>query len=182
VRVCDLRLIAEPRWDDNYEFRQLAADDVRRLAADPANDLAAGMAVRLADGSHQCFAAFDGLNLACYVWCSQRSVGPEDTMGIPTELPGDACYVFKAFSVPAYRGRGIYVLTAQRMLATCRQVGKTWGIALIEYGNVASIRSHDRIGLKPHGWIASAGWGRLTCRWYAAAARQHGFGASKTSE
>jgi len=176
VRVCDLSTAAESRWDNKYEFCQLDADDVCRLAADPANDLTSDMGLRLADGNRRCFAALDGAKLACYVWCGEGLIGPEDTMGIPLSLAADACYIFKAFAVPSYRGRGIYMLTAKRALLELRQLGKMQGIALIEYGNVASMRSHDRIGLKPQGWIVSLGWGGFAWRWYASATRQCGFG------
>ena len=174
--TCDLRCIAEPPWDDAYEFRPLDADDVRRLAVDPAVDLAHTTALRLAAGGRRCFAAMDGPNLACYVWFAENGVGPEDTMGIPVSLPSDACYLFNAFTAPAYRRRGIYVRTATRALWELCRLGKARAIALIEYGNVASMRSHGRIGMKPQGWIVSLGRGGLACRWCAPAARQCGCG------
>jgi hypothetical protein len=176
VWACDLRTIAEPCGDHTYEFRPFDADDLCRLAADPANDLPSEVALQLADDGHQCFGALDGPNLVCYVWCAQRNISPEHTMGIPFSLPADACYLFKAFTVPAYRGRRLYNLTARRTMVELCRLGKTRGIALIEYGNRASMRSHDRIGMQPQGWIASLGRGRRACRWYAAAVRQCGFG------
>ncbi len=169
VWACDLNTIAERRRDNKYEFRQLDADDLCRLAADPENDLAPDEVSRLAGGGHRCFGAFDGPNLACYVWFATGNIGPEDSMGIPLAIPADTCYLFKAFAVPAYRGRGIYLLTAQRAFVEHCKLGKAQGIALIEYGNMASIRSHDRIGMKPHGWIIKLGWGGLAYRWYTSA-------------
>jgi hypothetical protein len=172
----NLSAIAEPRWDDTYEFRQLAADDVYRLAADPANDLTHDIALRLAESKHRCFAAFDGPNLACYTWCATSNVGSEDTLCIPLALPGGTCYLFRSFALPAYRGRGIYMLMTQRVLAEFGRLGSREAIALIEYGNVASMRSHTRIGLWPYGWIMRLGLGKLVCRWYASATWQCGFG------
>jgi L-amino acid N-acyltransferase YncA len=110
------------------------------------------------------------------VWCAQRDISREHTLDIPLALPGDACYVFKAFTVPAYRGRRIHNITLKRVLVELGRQGKTRGIAIIEYGNVASMRSHERVGMKPQGWIATLGRGRFAWRWYAQATRQCGFG------
>ena len=115
VWECDLRTMAEPRWDNNYEFRLLDADDVCRLAANPENDLPANAAPRVTDGSHRCFAVFDGPNLACYTWSAERNIDADHTKGIPLSLPAGASYLFKSFAVPAYRGRWIYMLMAQRV-------------------------------------------------------------------
>ncbi len=175
----DLNVIAEPRWDSKYEFRQLDAYDLCRLTAYPTNHLVYDTALRLADANHRCFAALDGPSLACYAWFAEHNIGPEDTMNIPLSLSADACYLFNAFAAPAYRGRGLYVSTARRALAEMCRSGKSQGLALIEYGNVASMRSHDRIGLRPQGWIVSLGRGGLSYRWYSSAARKCGFGDSR---
>jgi hypothetical protein len=175
---CDLNSIADPQWDSKYEFRQLDADDLCRLAANPANGLALDTVLRLAAAKHRCFASMNRSNLVCSVWFAQRHVGLEDTMNIPLSLAADTCYLFNAFTAPAFRGQGIYMLTAKRALVEMYQLGKSRAVALIEYGNIASICSHQRVGLKPQGWIVSLGRSGQAYRWYAAAARKHGFGDS----
>jgi hypothetical protein len=176
VWTCDLTTITEPRWDDSYAFCHLDCDDLLRLAADPVNDLPACMASRLAAGGNRCFASWDGPNLACYAWSCEGAVNREDSMGIPLVLPANAYYFFKAFALPTYRGRGIYMLTAKRAMAELSRGGKSTGIAIIEFGNVLSMRVHDRLGLKPEGWIIRLGWGKRAFHWYSRSARRRGFG------
>jgi len=173
---CPLDSIIEPRWDRGYQFRQLEVEELGKLGADPTNCLEYHTTLRLAAASHRCFAALDGSTLACYVWLAEHSVGHEDTMGFRFAIPADTCYLFNAFTVPAYREQGIYTRTAKRALLEMSQFGKSQGLALVEYGNLASMRSHRRIGLKPQGWIGSLGDGTFAYRWYSSPVQKLGLG------
>ena len=127
VWVGHLIAIAEPCWDNRYEFRQFDLDELSRLAADPVNDLAPDVVLQLADAGHRCFGTMDGPNLACYVWLARRNISTEHTLDVPLSLPADACYLFKAFTVPAYRGRGSTTLRPDEPDRACHR-GRRGGL------------------------------------------------------
>ena len=67
-----------------------------------------------------------------------------------------ACsYGYNAFTLPAYRGRGIYPAIAQAEVSTCRAQGFTRGISFTEVYNVSSLEAdkkfgNTRVGLAGH--------------------------------
>ena len=126
----DLNVIAEPRWDSKYEFRQLDAYDLCRLTAYPTNHLVYDTALRLADANHRCFAALDGPSLACYAWFAEHNIGPEDTMNIPLSLSADACYLFNAFACRRIVGEGCMCLRQGERWQRCAGLGSHRGLPL----------------------------------------------------
>ena len=137
----------------------LDESDVMRYADDPRNDLT-GPFVRaaLAKGD-RCYAVLDGDTLASYGWCasSPTIVFP----GLVVSFPLDWVYLYKAFTLPAYRGRHLHGrITAMRLAdATTRQA--SGGIACVEVNNFASARSCRRLGARRVGtFVALRTFGR----------------------
>ena len=79
-------------------------------------------------------------------------------------LPSDTVYLYKAFTVPEYRGRRIHGEALSRAAAHFKQRGIGQMLAIIEFGNWFSLRSHERLGFRPVGRLLtiagkSTGWG-----------------------
>lgn len=139
------------------DFRFLTADEICAAARDPANDLDAGLATRLASGRDFCFGALDHGRLANYSWYSLGAVDPEHSLGAGFVLPADAIYMYKAFTRPEYRGRRLHEASIHRAAAHFAQQGIRRLIAIIEYGEWASLKSHTRMGCRRIGWFAMIG-------------------------
>jgi hypothetical protein len=135
--------------------RFLTPQDIRRFAANPANELSDEMALRVAAGNDLCFGILDGERLAGYGWCALGSVEAEHTGGVALSLPYDVGYMYKGFTHPDYRGRGlngIRMALAGRSLA---QRGVRRLICLVDWANWASIQSCRGFGCQSLGRVTT---------------------------
>jgi GNAT superfamily N-acetyltransferase len=139
------------------EHRWLTADDVRAYAVDPANDLDASMAERLDDGRNYCLAAFEGPRLANYSWYALDSIEPEHSFGAGIRYPANTLYLYKAFTHGDFRGRQIHHRVVHQALRSFAERDITRVLALVEYGNWGSLRSHAKLGFRQVGRILSGG-------------------------
>jgi hypothetical protein len=130
-------------------------DDIRQFATDPANELAEDMARRVAAGNDLCFGILEGSQLAGYGWCAVGSVEAEHTGGVALSLPYDVGYLYKGFTHPDYRGRGlngIRLALAGRSLA---QLGVRRLVCLVDWSNWSSIQSCRRFGCQSLGRVTT---------------------------
>lgn len=139
------------------EYRWLTADDVRVCAADPANDLEASLAPRLENGHDYCFAAFDGPLLVNYSWYALDSIEPEHSLGVGLTFPPDTVYLYKAFTRPNYRGRGVHPAALRHATPFLAQRGISRLLALVEYASWPSLRSHEKLGCRHVGRFVKIG-------------------------
>ena len=146
-----------PLESSRFGFRFLSADEIRKLADDPANDLDAALAGRLELGHEFCFAAFDGGQLANYSWYAQHHIEPEHSLGAGLTMPDDTMYVYKGFTLPAYRGQRLNGATIQRAAQIFAGMGIERFVGVVEYANWASVRSCERLGFRRIGSFACLG-------------------------
>src|SRR5271165_6273959 len=93
------------------------------------------MAERLNSGRDLCFGAFHGERLVNYSWYALESIEPEHGFGAGLALPLDAVYLYKAYTVPAYRGKQIHGAVLQRAAQFFRECGITQLVAIVEFAN-----------------------------------------------
>lgn len=66
--------------------------------------------------------------------------------GVDVIVPAACSYGYNAFTLPAYRGRGIYPAIAQAEVSTCRAQGFTRGISFTEVYNFSSLEADKKFG------------------------------------
>ncbi|MHB1033403.1 MAG: GNAT family N-acetyltransferase [Pirellulales bacterium] len=164
-----------PLESSSLEFRFLSVDDIRTAAGDSANDLDVAMAGRLEFEWNFCFAAFNRGRLVNYSWYALHHVEPEHSFGASLTLPDDTIYMHKAFTLPAYRGRRLHQATVHRATQIFARMGIRRLVALIEYANWASVRSHERLGCQRIGRFWRLGH-KLIARRYDSSVTGLGFG------
>jgi hypothetical protein len=157
-------IIPQPQPPVELEYRFLCGDDVRAAASDPRHELDASFAQRSESGRDFCFAAFHGSRLASYSWYAIETIEPEHSFGAGLKLPRDAVYLYKALTVPDYRGKQIHGAALSRAAEHFLQRGAAQMVAIVDFANRASMRSHIKLGFLPAGrlfWIGSRsiGWG-----------------------
>lgn len=161
----DLASLCPPRLPPlDLEYRFLGCDEVRAAAGDPNLDLDAAMAPRLQSARDFCFAAFHNGRPVNYAWYALESVEAEHSFGAGLTLPPNTVYMYKAYTVPEHRGRQIHGAALSRAAECFRQRGIGRMIAIVEFGNRASLRSHQKLGFRPAGRLLcvgrrSIGWG-----------------------
>ena len=147
----------------DLEYRFLGAAEVLAAAADPAADLDLAMTERLQSGRDFCFGAFHGGRLANYSWYALETIEPEHGFGAGLTFPLDTVYLYKAYTLPDYRGQQIHGAALQQAMQFFRQCGITQLIAIVEFANWASLRSHKKLGCQPAGRLLRIG--RKSMRW-----------------
>ncbi|HWA98410.1 MAG TPA: hypothetical protein VG713_07955 [Pirellulales bacterium] len=158
VFILDLKRtppITADRYDLTYRF--LTADDVWSFAADPANDLEASMVDRLADGNDLCFAALDGSTLVNYNWYAISGVEAEHAMGVPIRFGNDTAYLYKAYTRPEYRGRGINFPAVVRAFHALHQRGVRRVMGIVECVNWSSLASYGHFQPQQLGRLITLG-------------------------
>jgi GNAT superfamily N-acetyltransferase len=119
---------------------------------------------RLREGQ-VCAVALHGGDVVAYCWLSQRPVlvAEIDRLVVPRN---DEVYLYDAFTLPAWRGRGLFRVLLLRLLAFAH--AKPWRRALIfaRAGNRASRRAIERAEFQLFriAWRAEL-WG-LELRWF----------------
>jgi len=100
---------------------------------------------RLANG-RRCFLALDGENLAAYCWASTEIRFEIDNLELPLQ-PGDV-YVDDAYTVPAYRRKGIQTAVHLYRLGYMRDLGCRRAILIVDVKNTASQRLIRKLGYR----------------------------------
>ena len=101
---------------------------------------------------------FTGAHLVNYAWYALESIEAEHSFGAGLKLPPDTVYMYKAYTVPEYRGRQIHGAALSRAAERLRQRGIGRMIAIVEFGNRASLRSHQKLGFRGVGRLLRVGW------------------------
>jgi hypothetical protein len=99
----------------------------------------------------RCYALFDGDALAAYGWYS----------GLPTPIDGQFVlhfdrawtYMYKGYTVPAYRGKRLHAVGMCRALRAFSEEGKKGLVSYVASNNFASLRSVTRMGYRIFGEV-----------------------------
>jgi hypothetical protein len=161
---------------EQLAFRFVTAAEVRTFAADPENCIDATMADALACGRSLCFAAFCGGRLASYGWLAMGSVDPKDCGGVGLRLPADVAYFYNGFTVPEFRGRGLYPAMIGRCLRAISESGVGKLLLSVYWTNWAALRSSRCLGCRDLGRFVGILPGRFRTIFPPRAAKRLGIG------
>ena len=149
-------------------FRFLTAADVNRLSQEPSNELSEEFAQRIALRGDRCFAALAGDQLAAYAWYAHGSVEPEHNRGatlnsgVGLSFPSEMAFMYKGFTHPEFRGRGLYGHVNGRALDELSREGICTVVATADWSNRSAMTSCWRVGYQDVGRIWRGGWGHWT--------------------
>jgi ribosomal protein S18 acetylase RimI-like enzyme len=142
VFAFDLQKLTSTEPDSSgFTCRFLTPDEIRVFSADPSNELTADLADRAAAGHDLCFGVQAGARLAGYGWCALNSIEPEHTGGIALSFPSHVGYMYKGFTHPDFRGRGLNGLRVVLAGHALAERGLRKLICLVDWANWASIQS-----------------------------------------
>ena len=98
---------------------------------------------RLKHGRH-CFIALDGVKLAAYCWATTQV--DYDLDNIKIELKSGDVYLDDAFTLPAYRRRGIQKALHLHRLIQMRNLGCRRAVLIVDQNNIASQNLMKKLG------------------------------------
>jgi hypothetical protein len=146
--------------DPEYHARFLAPSEVWTHAAAPGNDLPETFVRRALSTGDQCFAILheDG-TLANYSWYTKTT--NQFSPMLRLEFDSDWVYQYRAFTLPAHRGRRLHAIGMTNALAACLQRGDRGLLICVDASNKASMTSCLRMGYRVFGTIYSVAPARL---------------------
>lgn len=157
VFLLDLDQLAEPCVPAGLEARFLTSNEVREFAHDPVNELTGAMADRIDGGRDSCFAVMEHGALVSYGWYALESIEAEHNKDVAMAFPADFIYMYKAFTLPAQRGRRFDSLGRALALHAFAQRGIRRMLATVHWTNWPSLRSFRRMGCTDLGFLYTFG-------------------------
>lgn len=141
----------------------LEPSDVRRFAEDPAAQLDPPMACRAATGRDFCVAALWDGSLAAYAWYAIGSIEAEHNRGrtvhsgTALSFPPTMAFLYKALTLPAYRGRGLYRQINLFALQQLSARGVRSILTTTDWSNRPALQSCYGVGFRSLGCIWRVG-------------------------
>jgi hypothetical protein len=142
-----------------YQARFLTPAEVERHAQDPDNDLPESFVRHALGIGDQCFAILHGDTLANYSWYTKTTNRFSATLRL--EFDRRWAYQYRAFTLPAHRGRRLHAIGMTNALVACLERGDRGLLICVDAANKASMTSCLRMGYRVFGTIYSADPARL---------------------
>jgi RimJ/RimL family protein N-acetyltransferase len=127
------------------QVREVARADLVRFSVDPALGLSPNFLRTIHQRNDHCFAAFVGDAVASYVFFAPTSPTAIDCR-LSFQFPDGWLYVYKAFTVPAWRGKR---LLPHLLLEAMRHLNRRDFVTLVVSENHGSRRAFERCGFQP---------------------------------
>jgi ribosomal protein S18 acetylase RimI-like enzyme len=144
--------------------RLLTRAEIERASLNASLDLPADFVA--SSQSAECYGVVTDGAVRCYAWTASGPV--RAVPGTVVSMPPDSAYVFKAFTDPAFRGRGLLRECLSAIEERAAVAGRVAMSALVEIHNRSSLRGFRNAGFERCGlvfvlkrpWLVS----RLRCR------------------
>jgi hypothetical protein len=154
-----------------YEGRFLSPAELARFSG--THDLDAAFLEAAAQRGDRCHAMFDGEALAAYGWYTDRPTPIDEHFLL--HFDPSYTYMFKGYTVPAYRGKRLHAVGMARALRAFTEEGQRGLVSYVLSNNFASLKSTARMGYRVFGDVYLA---RVAGRGFAhatAGCRAYGF-------
>lgn len=144
--------------DARYECRFISIPELRKFAPDSAYELSDEFLDHAERKGDECYAILDGEKLASYGWYSHSSTKLES--GWRLRFDQRYIYMFKGFTLPAYRGQRLHAVGMGRALNAYVQRGRAGIVSYVEAQNLSSLKSCYRMGYADFGkvWLLGRRW------------------------
>jgi ribosomal protein S18 acetylase RimI-like enzyme len=143
--------------------RLLTRAEIERVSQDERLDLPAGF---VAAQRSPCYGVVIDDRVRCYAWTSSEQI--RAVPGTVVRMPPEAAYVFKAFTDPLFRGRGLLRECLKAVERDAVREGRTEVTSLVELHNRSSLRAFRHAGFERCGFVLVLRWPwavkRIGCR------------------
>jgi len=136
-----------PTWpvaSEGIHHRFLNESELRRYAREPVNDMTDGFLDEALAKGDRCSAIMDGNRLVSYVWCARKPTLL--TRDLLLEFDTDWVYRYKAFTIPAYRGRRLHGMNSTMAMRDTVGLGLKGCLCYVDVNNYSSRKSLYRQG------------------------------------
>lgn len=143
---------------EGFSFSLVSPSDLMKIAESPEYEMTLDFVEAALAKGDTCYGIWKDAALASYGWYSH----------VPTALDNERLsfrfdpwyvYMYKGFTLDAYRGKRLHAIGITRALAAYRQGGFSGLVSYVESNNFDSLRSCDRMGFSKCGCIEVLGIG-----------------------
>lgn len=126
-------------------------DELHRAAALPEwqEGMARGLVNTALAKGDECVGCFDGDRLVSVGWYARTPTTISDTMTL--HFDPSWVYMHRGYTLPAYRGRRLHAIAMTWALGTYTRRGARGLISYVDFNNLASLRSVERMGYRIFG-------------------------------
>ncbi len=162
----DLETASPPPEPPGFTFRFVTAKEITSFTSSE-NDLPPELAARVDLGFDFCFAALADDQLASYAWFALGSIeaehnrGEKLNSGVAMSFPEELAFMYKGFTYPEFRGKGLYGHVSTKALQGLQPHGVSTVISTADWSNESALKSCWRLGFKDLGLVWRAGVGPL---------------------
>ena len=161
---------------ETFQFKFLDEREMLELARNPDNKLNEAFVRAALEKGDECYAGFDGEELACIAWYSNK---PTDDEGLVFHFSPDYMYVYAGVTYPKYRGRRLNVVRANRARRAYISRGFKGLIYNVDSHNFGSLRAIRTPGNQEIGFIVALRIGRHAWIYNSRSCREHGIYLAK---
>ena len=145
-------------------IQRLSRTELHEMVRDDDNDLDPATLDRIDVDNNYCFGAISDGDIVGYAWFAAKSIpaehnrGNHPASGVGLQFPGNVAFMYKAFIMPEFRGRGIYrdlIYGASTELGRCHGVEEL--ICTTDWTNYPMRNSCIRCGFATVGIICRFG-------------------------
>lgn len=132
---------------EGLECREVRCSDLLPFASDPLNGLSTGFLRQADERGDRCFAVFTAQgSLGCYCFYATQPTDIDHEFRF--HFPGDMVYLYKAFTHPDWRGKGLNPLGVSSGICWFTRDLKPGAgfVALVQTNNYPSIVSFEKMG------------------------------------
>jgi len=156
-----------------FEGRFVAGDELAKFAYDGAHDFSVEFLREARARGDRCYALFDGDALAAYGWYSPLPTPIDEHFML--HFDHAYTYMYKGYTVPAYRGKRLHAVGMCRALRAFTDEGKKGLISYVFSNNFASLHSVLRMGYRIFGEVYVLRAGTHAFTYATIGCRRYGF-------
>ena len=134
-----------------FDARFVGEDELAKFAHEGTHDVSLEFLRRARARGDRCYALFDGTALAAYGWYSNLPTPIDDYFVL--HFDPAYTYMYKGYTVPAYRGKRLHAVGMCRALRAVTEEGKRGLISYVFSNNFASLHSVARMGYRIFGQV-----------------------------
>jgi hypothetical protein len=176
----ELAKTASNRCQGDVTSRLLTARDVETYSGHTDSELTPEIANRLRGGIDFCVGIFVEGELASYAWFALESIeaeqnrGAHPASGVGFMFPSHMAFMYKGYTLPAFRGRGLYRDVPRAAFELLNSHGVTAILSTADWSNATALSSCTRLGFRPIGRVWIGGVRNLVWQKHPVSTRAYG--------
>jgi hypothetical protein len=132
-----------------FDARFLSPAELEAKAREGTHDFSREFLAQARERGDRCYGIFDGDTLASHGWYAERSTAINEHYML--HFDPAYTYMFKGYTIPAYRGQRLHAIGMCRALRAFTEEGKKGLVSYVASNNFASLRSVARMGYQIFG-------------------------------